>query len=332
MKNKILLFSIALMMVISLVIASCAAPAPAPKPEPIVLKMVTFLPNYPSFDMGWDWKDKLEERAKGQLTIDYLGGSEVIPGFDQPEATSKGVVDMYWGPLTFLQGVVPETKAINLTEVNTLELRKRGFYELMNEVLHKNNVHDVGNLKTVGSGFGIHPNVLVEKPEDLKGLKLRSTSLYLSMLEFWGAIPVTMPGDEIYTAMERGVIDGFSWTFSSAILRNSWYEVTKYTIAHPFGGPDLSIVVNLDTWNRIPKPLQKLMVDTLVEVSADWLSHWEEDYTRLLKQLEEKGMEPIYFSEGDAKRYVDSFYEAGWAGLMEKAPEYGPKLREVSSK
>ncbi len=349
MKNKILLFSVAIMMVISLVIASCAAPAPtpapapapapkpapapapAPKPAPITLKMLTFAPKYPAMDMGFEWFDKVQERAKGELIIRYVGGPEVISGFDQIEAVRKGIVDLAFTPATYAKGIMPETMAHTLSEVAAPAHRETGFFDLMNEIYKKHNLYYIGNIKSP-AGFMIYPNVMLEKPEDLEGLKLRTSPLYVPLVEHWGGVPVSMPGGDIYTGMERGVLDGFCWTLSSKILSAAWFEVTQYFINHPFGEADLVILISLDTWNKLPTHLQTLMVDTMAELERDWEPKWEQRKGELVAQFIDKGMEPIEFAPADAERYVRSYFDATWPGLVAKSPTYGPRLRELSKK
>ena len=105
--KRFLLFSLTIIMVSSLVFAGCAQPAPAPapvpapkpapapKPTPIVLKAVTFLAVAAVACRPLKmFIDKVNEKSKGELVIQLVGGPEVVPGSEQPMAVKRGVVDM----------------------------------------------------------------------------------------------------------------------------------------------------------------------------------------------------------------------------------------------
>ncbi len=73
---------------------------------------------------------------------------------------------------------------------------------------------------------------------------------------------VTLRPSEVYTAVERGVVDGFALSTVGMIVDAGLYEVTKYTIDHPFLNTNFVVIMNLDSWNRIPKNLQDLLRET----------------------------------------------------------------------
>lgn len=76
-----------------------------------------------------------------------------------------------------------------------------------------------------------------------------------------------------YGALEQGVIDAAVHGFDSA-TKASLYEVTKYVIDHPFGGTSTSMIINLDTWNSLPKHLQDVLMEAAIwleGVAAEWV-------------------------------------------------------------
>ncbi len=124
------------------------------------------------------------------------------------------------------------------------------------------------------------------------------------------------PGD-VYTGLERGVIDGYGWTYTGIDVFG-WNEVSKYVINHPFYSLDGSLLINQSVWDKLPEDVKA----GLREVGVD-LEQAVQDFirARLVKEdarLEELGMKLISFSNEDATRFVDTAYEAGWKDFLEK--------------
>ena len=109
----------------------------------------------------------------------------------------------------------------------------------------------------------------------------------------------------------------------------SLYEVLNYWIDHPWGDNNIAVIVNLDTWNRVPKHLQDLMIETFAEMEIEVGPWFEATEAEHLEILVNEGMEPIYFSAADAKAYTDIAYKATWEAIKTKvSPDVYDKLKE----
>ena len=114
--KKIALIGVLLVVVVGLVFSGCAAPAPTA--GPIVLKAVSFLPKgaSPLADYG-NYIDAVNERANGELVIDWIGGPEALPRFDQAEAVRTGVIDMTATPFMDYHDLAPAGMSVFLSQV-----------------------------------------------------------------------------------------------------------------------------------------------------------------------------------------------------------------------
>jgi TRAP-type C4-dicarboxylate transport system substrate-binding protein len=92
---------------------------------------------------------------------------------------------------------------------------------------------------------------------------------------------------------------------------------------------NLEALVNMDTWNKLTKPQQKLITDAMIENEAKFTKVYEELGEKELKGMQAKGMKFIKFSMEETKWYVDLAYKAGWDEVYKKAPELGPKLKKL---
>ena len=92
---------------------------------------------------------------------------------------------------------------------------------------------------------------------------------------------------------------------------------------------NLEALVNLDTWNKLTKPQQKLLTDLMIENEAKFTKVFEELGEKELNAMQAKGMKFIKFTPEDSKWYVDLAYKAGWDEVIKKSPEIGPKLYKL---
>jgi TRAP-type C4-dicarboxylate transport system substrate-binding protein len=139
----------------------------------------------------------------------------------------------------------------------------------------------------------------------------------------------TAPG-EVYTALERGVVDGYGWPIGG-IFDSNWHEKTKYRVDPGFYDAEVSLLVNLDTWKRLTPAQRDFLTKQAraLEAQNDFWKTYTQDET---KRQQAAGIEVIRFEGAAAQQYLDRAYEAGWAGVLKASPEHGPKMRELFSK
>jgi TRAP-type C4-dicarboxylate transport system substrate-binding protein len=171
----------------------------------------------------------------------------------------------------------------------------------------------------------------MEKAADFKGLKIRVMPLYIPFMKALGASPVTMPPTDIYTAMERGVVDGFMWPRVGMI---SWglQEVTKFMIVPGVFQMEPATMINLDRWKKIPKDLQDLLLEVIQEHEYIGTARNNMILEKEEGVREKAGMKIIQLAPAEAEKFVKTAYDYTWEEVLKSATEYGPKLRKAISK
>lgn len=325
---------ITLLVVVSLLIGcfGCAAPAP---PKEVKLSVVTFVPGATDrVKILLGLFDRITEESGGMLTFEYVGGPEAIPGADQGLAVKNGVVDISMLPGAFYQGIVPEASLLSLTEIDTADMRGSKAQELLIEV------HEKGGLFFMGREPAIEqPEFImslkdkrVEKPSDLKGLLLGASSLHIEAgAEALGMELSVIPLPEAYTALERGVIEGYSTT-ERVTFTSGAYEGVKYIIDHPYFKTPTAIIVNLDKWNSLSADYQNLIMDNYWEYLPELISANQEANKQYREKILAAGVEYIKFSDADAKLFLDTIYGAERQRAAEEYPEYGSAIVEALAK
>ena len=134
----------------------------------------------------------------------------------------------------------------------------------------------------------------IRKPEDAKGLKMRSmeSAIYIEMFKAIGANPTPMAYGELFTALQQGTVDGSDQT-TNLLLFDRFYEVQKYlTMTNHSYSPEI-VIVSEHTYKRVPAEYMKLLEEQLIKFK-DWnrkvCTDEEENY---IKELEKLGMEVI---------------------------------------
>ncbi|MFH0914373.1 MAG: TRAP transporter substrate-binding protein DctP [Chloroflexota bacterium] len=95
--------------------------------------------------------------------------------------------------------------------------------------------------------------------EDLKGLRIRVSATMGMPFTPFGAVLEMMPGGEVYTALERGMIDGVVWVWTYTFGSYKLYELSKYaTTEIAAGAAGMMTVVNKDAWNALPEEWRKM--------------------------------------------------------------------------
>ncbi len=267
-------------------------------------------------DVGIRYMEEVNRRANGKVVINFKGAREVVPTFDQPEALVRGVFDVWYGALNYWAGVV---KPGYVTELSSMEPPDGGpgnaLHDFMVKMYEKKGVRYLGAFsgdRNTGNHF-MSTQKEVSSPADLKGMKIRVPPLTRFFVKAVGAEPVTLPPSEVYLALERGTVEGFTWPYYDGFTNFGWHKVTKYLIGHPLYRDGIGIAVNLKKWNSLSKDVQNAMLDSVAPVqqwSAGWMSAHQ---AYQLAAMKKAGMKVIRFSDAEAKNWAKTSNEALWA-------------------
>ena len=272
---------------------------------------------------------KLNAEGKGSVQINFIGGPKAMPPFEVGNAVRTGVVDMAMTTGAFYTNIMPEADALKLTQIPAPELRKNGGYELINKIWNeKANMQYLGRVIDF-TPFHLYLTKKIDKP-DLAGLKIRITPVYREFFQALGATVMQTPPGEVYTALERGVVDGYGWPING-IFDFNWHEKTKFRVDPGFYNAEVSLIMNLGKWRGFTQAQRDLMMRHVIAFEAQndsWKKVNEED----IRRQAQAGIQVISFDAATAKQYYDKAYEVGWASIIKASPQYGPQMRKLFSK
>jgi TRAP-type C4-dicarboxylate transport system substrate-binding protein len=272
---------------------------------------------------------QLNASGKGTLQLHFIGGPKAMPPFEVGNAVRTGVVDIAITTGAFYTNIMPEADALKLTQIPATELRRNGGYELINRIWNeKANMQYLGRVIDY-TPFHLYLTKKIDKP-DLTGLKIRITPVYRDFFQALGAtVMQTAPG-EVYTALERGVVDGYGWPING-IFDFNWHEKTKFRVDPGFYSAEVSLVMNLDKWKALNPRQRDLLMKHVVALEADNTS-WKKVNEDDIRKQTEAGIQAITFDPATSKQYYERAYEVAWAGAIKASPTYGPQMRKLFSR
>jgi TRAP-type C4-dicarboxylate transport system substrate-binding protein len=319
------MFGKALIFVIAILV--CAKTATA---EEVTLKAISAFSEQTTYSRGIErFIERVNNAGKGLFQINYIGGPKAMPPFEVGNALKNGVVDIANTTGAFYTNLMPEADAWKLTQRPMAELRKNGGYGYMAR-LYLEKMNAILLARVVDNNpFHLYLNKRISGP-DLTGLKLRITPVYRDFFQALGATVVQTAPGEVYTALDRGVVDGYGWPITG-VFDLGWNEKTKYRVDPGFYSAEVSILINKATWDKL-NDQQKAVLNKAAEQGEAEVSEFAAENAKETERQAAAGIETIKFDPAVAKQYYDKAYESGWAGEIRQSPEHGPKLREFFSK
>ena len=271
----------------------------------------------------------LNASGKGTLQLNFIGGPKAMPPFEVGNAVRTGVVDIGMSTGAFYTNIMPEADALKLTQIPGPELRKNGAYDLINKIWNeKANMQYLGRVIDF-TPFHLYLTKKIDKP-DLTGLKIRITPVYRDFFQALGATVVQTAPGEVYTALERGVVDGYGWPIQG-IFDMNWQDKTRYRVDPGFYSAEVSLIMNLDKWKALTVAQKDVLMKNVIALenaNDSWKKANDDD----IKRQAQVGIQVITFDAASAKQYVDKAYDVGWTNLIKASPTYGPQMKKLFSR
>ncbi|MEK9646792.1 MAG: TRAP transporter substrate-binding protein DctP [Alphaproteobacteria bacterium] len=273
--------------------------------------------------------DKINADGKGLVKVSSVVGQEAIPSRQQGNAVKSGLIDFCGTPPAYMANLVKLATGFTPTTKPVQVMRKNGAFDIFQDLFTKQaNMH---LLSAFGGTieFHLYTNKKISKISDFKGMKLRTSNTYKAFFDALGARTLQMPRREIFTAMERGAVDGFA-NLDSEVMALGWHEVSKYKISPGFYHPIIIVGINVDKWKSLDSKQQGVLTNAGLylenELSASLGKQDREIGNQLVTQ---KGMELIKLPDADAKEFLRLATKAQWDVVEKRDPVVGKKLRAL---
>ena len=257
-------------------------------------KLITSWPkNFPGLGTAPENFAKLvDEMSNGRLTVKVYGAGELVPALEVFDAVSNGTAQMGHSAAYYWKGKTPAAQfftsvpfGLNAQEINSW-IHYGGGQALWDEAYKPFNLKPLagGNSGVQMAGWF---NKKIESLEDLKGLKMRIPGMGGEVLKRLGGMPVTIPGGELFTALQTGAIDATEWVGPYNDLTFGFYKVASYYYYPGWHEPGsmIEFTINLDAWNALPPDLQAIVKTASRAINQDMLDEYTARNNAALDQL-----------------------------------------------
>ncbi|MBF0584451.1 MAG: TRAP transporter substrate-binding protein [Magnetococcales bacterium] len=263
------------------VAAAVALPEATLAEGPIHWKMATTWPkNFPGLGTGANYLASLiEEMSGGRLKVKVYGDKELVGAFEVFDAVSRGTVQMGHGAAYYWKGKHPATQffasvpfGLTAQEMNSW-LYHGGGLALWTELYEPFGLipSPIGN---TGVQMGGWFNKEIRSVDDLQGLKMRIPGLGGEVLKRAGGTPVSLPGGEIFLALQSGAIDATEWVGPYNDLAFGLHKAAKFYYYPGWHEPGTTLegLINKKAFEALPKDLQSIVLNACKVANQDMLA------------------------------------------------------------
>ena len=274
-----------------------------------------------------DFCARVKVASDGRLEIAPFPAGAIVPTFETLDAVKNNilqVINVWPGYFTGKEPAFAPLTDFLCAYENPWEydafFNYRGGMELINELYKPYNAHCIGVvLWGKESMFIKYP---VYKMEDFKGHKFRSPQgMTADMLKILGAGVVILPGEEAYSALDKGVVDGADWSTPSVNHRMGFSRVAKYYIWPSFRSMPISdFTINKKEWEKLPADLQQLLTSMVRELNFDQLARCAMDDYKAIREMNATGSKALVWDPAEIQRLRELVRGTVWKQWADKSP------------
>lgn len=272
-----------------------------------------------------DFCEHVKAASNGRLVIQPFAAGAVTGPFETLDAVSAGVLQAHSSWPGYWTG-----KDAGLAVIGDLVFGyqhpwqaeawfyHRGGLQMLRQAYARYNAYPVGV-----SWWGVESVVSkkqIMKMEDFKGVKFRSPQgMTAEILTKLGASIVVLPGGEVYSALDKGVVDAADWGTLSMNQRMAFHEVAKFPTKLFHSMPVQEFTVNMDAWKKLPDDLKALLSIAVREWTWDQVQRIAVDDVRVAKELVAKNVNPAIWSDAEMVK-IRALAQRTWDDWSKKSP------------
>ncbi len=261
-----------------------------------------------------------------------ISGPEVVPAFEQLQPVKAGVFDLLFTHGVYHMGSKGLAAIMDAMNSDSVGKRTSGVWDHLDKFYQKTH-----GLKLIAispnSTKGYH--IFLKKPlsnaGDWKGRKIRGTQTYHGVIKLFGGEPVVMPGSQVYSALEKGVVDGAAWP-AAGMLSMKHFEVAKHKVRPTFGTSTLPFLMNLRSFNKLSKEKQNIILQAgyMTELEMPWIG--DKVQAKEDAELAKRGVKVTRLPENQVAKMRKAFSSSIWALGDKCCGADSKKLRELAEK
>ena len=267
----------------------------------------------------------VKELTNGRLEITPFAAGAVVGVFETLDAVQAGILQAHSTWPGYFTGKEPGLAvatdfvfAYDDPNQQAIWYYERGGLDVLREMYAKFGVY------TVGVGWWGVESLVSKKPlrtvEDFRGMKIRSPQgMTAEIFTKLGASAVILPGTEVYSALDKGVVDAADWATPSMNNRIGLFEVAKYSVKVYHSMPVQDFSVNQAAWKALPDDLKRILTAAVRDWAWDQILRVADADAKVVAELPQKKVETIVW-KGDELRKLRDIAQGTWKEWSGKSP------------
>lgn len=250
----------------------------------------------PNFELQKGWTEALEERTDGKVKVELLPVGSVVEYNETQDAIAAGILDGHITDTSYFAGKDPAFGLI-ANPVGAWSdpqqmfdfMSEGGGKELMNELLEPYGLHFIG--ATTPGLEAFVSKVPLDGVDDLKGLKVRAPEgLVQQVFAAAGASPVNLPGSEVFTSLDKGVIDAADYTVFSTNQAQGLNDIAPHPVYPGFHSmPLVEVSMNKEKWDALPDDIKTAFEETVAEFAQHQVATLAENDQKAVEEAKASG-------------------------------------------
>lgn len=262
------------------------------------------------------YQKAVEKASNGSIKF-VISGPEAVPPFEQLQPVASGAFQFLFTNGAYHFGTTPLMLAFEALGGTPEQRRTSGVLDYLDRHYQKLGLKLVSMAMTRDG----HYQLILKKPltaaGDLAGHKIRGNPAYQSVVKMLGGSIVNLPFGEVYTALDKGVVDGFA-AVGIGITQTKLYEVSKYVVRPAFGFNCQAVLANLNTWNKLTAAERKILLDEGAKADARWLELSTQLMAEDERSLVANGMQVVHMGEAQKAKLKAAWSEGIWEMAAQK--------------
>jgi TRAP-type C4-dicarboxylate transport system substrate-binding protein len=281
----------------------------------------------PNFIFQQGWTETLKEMSGGRVVVELLPVGSIVDYRETPEAIAAGILDGHITDTSYFAGKDPAFGLIanpvgaygDPAEMIDF-VENGGGKELMNELLNPYGLFFIG-VSTPGLEAFVS-KVPLRGVDDLKGVKIRSPEgMIANVFAAAGASPVNLPASEVFTSLDKGVIDAADYSVFSVNQQLGMNDIAPNPVYPGFHSlPLIEVSMNLDKWNALPADLQQIMIDSVKVFQQTQINALKEQDQVAIAEAAAKGNITIHNWSAEDRARFRGIAREEWAKAATRSP------------
>lgn len=280
----------------------------------------------PNFQLQQKWAESVSEKTDGAISVELLPVESIVAHNETQDAIAAGILDGHVTDTSYFAGkdaafglIANPVGAYSDPQEMFDFMYEGGGKELMNELVEPYGLHFIG--ATTPGLEALVSKVPLEGVEDLQGLKMRAPEgLVQQVFAAAGAAPVNLPGSEVFTSLDKGVIDAADYTVFSTNQAQGMHDVAPHPVYPGFHSmPLVEISMNKGKWDSLTEEQQTALEESVREFGQLQVETLNEADQEALEKAKEAGEITVHDWSEEERAKFREIAQGEWQKVAEQS-------------